>query len=163
ARSTAWEFYTNPIILEFLLGIGVYQLTLNISVKRENIWPVAFVLIGCLLLLPCLELWFGVAYRYLFLGVPAAALVLCAVFLERSGCLLRNSVLLLIGNASYVLYLTHPYVLQLGEKALRFNLVQSLAGRVAAGIMLVVLALVVACAVHLNFEKPVMRILKRWL
>jgi exopolysaccharide production protein ExoZ len=146
--SLPWAFYLDPIVLDFLLGIGVYHLTLT----------------ACsLLLLPVMEMTFGVAHRQILLGLPAAALVFCAVRLERAEYVVRNKFVLLIGNASYVLYLTHPYVLQFGEKVLRMDSVRSVPERVVLGALLIVPAVLVACVIHVYIEMPVMAFLKRWL
>ena len=158
-----WAFYVDPIVLDFLLGIGVYHLTLKLSTRTINLWGIVALMVCSLLLLPCMEMAFGVAHRQILLGLPAAALVFCAVRLERAGYVVRSKLVLLIGNASYVLYLTHPYVLQFGEKVLHMDGVRSAAERVVLGTLLIVPALLVACAVHAYVEAPVMAFLKRTL
>jgi peptidoglycan/LPS O-acetylase OafA/YrhL len=163
STSVLWGFYTHPMVLEFLLGIAVFHLTLKAGAGTPRRWSLVLIMACAMLLMPCMEVRFGVAHRELLLGLPAVVMVLCAVRLERVGCVVRNRLVLLIGNASYVLYLTHPYVLQFGEKAFGLDRVASLAGRALLATLLVTLALAVACATHIYFEIPVMRLLKRLL
>ncbi len=63
-----------------------------------------YLLLFCLL--PTVEMTKGLAYRQFLLGLPAAGVVLSAVLLQESGWGVKNRFFLLIGNASFVLYLT---------------------------------------------------------
>jgi len=93
--------------------------------------------------------------RALVSGVPAACLVLGAIWLERSGRQVRNAHVALLGDASYALYLTHPFALQGLGKLLPGDASPLLAG--ATLVCAIVLAQVVAIAVHRGIERPVTR------
>jgi peptidoglycan/LPS O-acetylase OafA/YrhL len=153
------EFYTQPITFEFALGIAVYHLVSgNSCVAFSALFWWALLGLG-LVALPCSELIFGVQNRHLLLGLPAGAVVLAGVCLERKGLVILNRYLLLAGNASYVLYLTHPYVLQLGEKVFRFPYWSSVVAKAAAGIGFSGLSVAVACVAHVYLEKPMTQFL----
>lgn len=101
-----------PIILEFAAGVLVWKLW---RLKKCALGEAAATLVvGCLALLATNLLdgdWYA-HERALFFGVPAALIVFGAVSLEQSGVAPRSQTLLSQGDASYAVYLTHPFVLQ---------------------------------------------------
>jgi peptidoglycan/LPS O-acetylase OafA/YrhL len=107
---------------------------------------------------------FGQAPRWLASGIPAFVVVVCAVALERlHGVRIANRWAILVGDASYVMYLIHAYVvfgvlrLVLGQP--RFA-GRELAGQlVALGLMAVSAA--AAVAIYRWYEQPILRALKR--
>jgi exopolysaccharide production protein ExoZ len=103
--STAGQVYTSPLLLEFLGGIYICRAWLAERVlTRRDAWiAVAVGLSGI------------VANGYLpaplpsvlGFGIPAAAITLGAVSLEREGMVPKIRWLKLLGDASYSIYLTH--------------------------------------------------------
>jgi peptidoglycan/LPS O-acetylase OafA/YrhL/glycosyltransferase involved in cell wall biosynthesis len=157
------QFYSSPIVLDFVLGIGVYHLLSRFDAETGSVRLGLAGLLGCLILLPCLEAVWGLQNRELLLGLPAVLIIFLAVRLERKGWSVTNRLLLLVGDASYSLYLTHLYVLQTGEKMFGLGQPTSIAAKTVLGIFLVVLAILLACALRLLFEVPLVRILRRIL
>lgn len=108
-----------PLLLEFALGVGVHLVAeRSRAPSRLPAWAgpaVAALGLALLLILPPLtgyDLDDGRgAGRVLCWGAPAAAVILGAVLAERAGAAIRNRPLLLLGAASYQLYLLHPIVL----------------------------------------------------
>jgi peptidoglycan/LPS O-acetylase OafA/YrhL len=117
-----FQFITNPILLEFLLGVIICQLY-----KRINKIP-AWIGITCLaagLLSYILLIRFGYGYvwhyqgtidgtaslnKFLLWGLPSAFIVAGCIFLEKNGYvhkLFDNKWSLLLGDASYSIYLIH--------------------------------------------------------
>ena len=127
------KFITNPILLEFLLGIFLYEVYSRWSS------PSMIVVIGLLaagatgylyqffrgpvyLPVPSLIADGSLSlHKFFSRGVPAAFLVAGCVFLETKGSLRslwENKLANLLGNASYSIYLTHYTVYNLCEAAM---------------------------------------------
>jgi peptidoglycan/LPS O-acetylase OafA/YrhL len=166
--SDVLSFYARPIVLEFCFGIGVYYLFNWCSARRERLarvgalkWALLAVLVGGLVVLNVFEKLYPETPRYLVAGIPATAIVASALLLERIyGLTTHNRGLYLLGEASYIVYLIHPYivfgVLRLVVKG------RTLPFPVTVAVIVGLLALVsgIAIAVHLLFEKPVMAFLR---
>lgn len=144
----AFRFLGNPLILEFLLGVMVARLAPRLPARLGPLamlagigWFVVMIVLG-------LEgrgfndpdVWSRVPVW----GMPSALIVLGAVLMApwRSPAIIPP--LLLVGAASYSIYLTHPLALWVLQDALRvlgqqwhgvFVLVVSLAVSVLAGIL----------------------------
>ncbi len=171
--STAFDFYARTTSLEFGYGIGVYYL-LAWCERRKAVFAgsaalklaVALVLIAGIVAIVLLEHAYKDAVpRYLAGGIPAAVIVLSALLLERLfGIFSRSRLIWLLGEASYVIYLIHPYIVfgvlrlllpRTGELPIAMDAV------VIAG--LIAVTSVISIAIHLMFEKPVMAFLRRKL
>lgn len=156
------QFYSAPIVMDFVLGITVYHLCSRWAARpAERRWTLAALLAG-VLTLPFVEIGHGLYQRVFWLGVPAAIIVLLAVRLEQAGWGVKNPVLLLVGDASYLLYLTQIYVLQLGEKMIGLNRFNRPV-KILLGLGLVLGAVALACTLHRYCEVPVLQTLKRRL
>jgi exopolysaccharide production protein ExoZ len=153
-----WNFYTNPIILEFALGMLIARLTRRVP---RN---VPFVLKGAALLsvlvapfqilLPVvLPTWSGWPVQALLAGWLVTSIVLLHIW----GWSLNVTGLLMVGDASYVLYLSHPYVTQILQ---RFAI--QLPGYVGVGLALLG-SVAVALVLHRAVERPLTREVRRWL
>lgn len=117
-----WEFLTNYMVLEF--GFGVILCLLYQNLNRIS-FPFFASLTVLSLISFALLIWSGrnhkiagyglevigplPIYRVLFWGVPSALFVAGLVFMEkaRPGSIKKNKWMLLLGDASYSIYLTH--------------------------------------------------------
>jgi exopolysaccharide production protein ExoZ len=165
-------FYTRPILLEFAAGMALG--TLGSQVKIQTAWGRALLVALCLVGLAAtafVPLVWPEASRVITQGIPSVLVVASAVLLHQSGVQLAGSgrakrALLLLGNASYSLYLTHPFVTQAAQK---LGKRLGLSPLVVVPSMLVTLALVCAVGIitHLLIERPLTRLAKgladRWL
>jgi exopolysaccharide production protein ExoZ len=152
----AVQFWSKPIIVEFVLGIVVAEVVARCAPNtRLAFCAVAagiVVAAACAAFLPSP---FGSNgwLRVLAAGVPAAFLV-CAVMLAGEPKYLRPA-MAVFGDLSYPLYLTHT--LTLAALAILFPGVW--AGHAARSAIeaasLVAASLAVATAVHILFERPV--------
>ena len=122
------QFITNPIMLEFILGIIICQLLIQI---KKIPTAVAFTLLAIGIISYGLLIRFGYGNvwshlktitgklslsRFFLWGIPSGCIVTGSVFLEKSGRLSRlfkNKWSLLLGNASYSIYLIHYTILGL--------------------------------------------------
>ena len=156
------RFYSDAIILEFVFGMVIGTIAIK---PRCDRWAtgLGFVAVvgGLLWIIVYPALVVVVPFRAATIGLPAAAVVLGALRLEAAGWRVSSPLVLLIGSASYALYLSHTFVLIALDKLLR-------AGGPPAGALLPLImaattaaALAVAVAIHLKFERPVDRFLRR--
>lgn len=153
-------YLAQPVILEFALGmlIGLVYANLPASARAARIAALGAPLALALLLL-CPRWLPGAAWPVS--GLPAAALVIAALIAERGGLRLDRPGIVLLGNASYALYLTHPIVTQgITKIAQKLHLLSA-----ATALPLMLFALVGAAlagiATHLWVERPLGRFARR--
>ncbi len=107
----ALKFYAHPIILEFVLGILCYYGFR--AVPNDRIVANRKVLIGGMFLAAAAMIGAAVTtmgpLNAVIVGITSTILVFCAVLLDKVGISLRWRFLILLGDASYVIYLIHPY------------------------------------------------------
>jgi peptidoglycan/LPS O-acetylase OafA/YrhL len=162
-------FYGHPIVLEFAYGIAAFHVVRALEARRR-IAPAAraepaILLAGVGLGLAALALrheLFGAAPRWLASGIPAFVVVVCAVALERiHGIRIANRWAIRVGDASYVMYLIHAYVVfGVLRLVIGHPRVTELAGQlIALGLMAVSTA--AAIAIYRWYEQPILRALKR--
>lgn len=110
--------YTHPIVLEFVLGAWI-----GLAWKRGHALPglagMPSLLLALLLLAGALALgWDGAGRaRLLVYGLPMALVLLSVLAWERRGRIGRWPGLLLLGDASYSIYLWHTMAISAGAKA----------------------------------------------
>lgn len=149
SRATAAQYYLNSILLEFLAGAWLHRAYSSGWLMSPRLS--AIILSGGIIaVLPSLRHDPG-DLRFILWGLPALVIVAGTVGLEKS--LPRSKFFLLLGNASYAIYLTHYFIVQ--QIAHRMHLVSSYIELVAALCACSLLGVIV----HLVFERPVASIL----
>lgn len=109
-------FYSNTIVFEFLIGIflaHLYLIGLRFTLK------ICLFLISTSLFLMIFLKYTSIAenfwdYRFVWMGIPA--FLLCSGFLLCKGCEYKSKLtnfLGLMGDASYSIYLSHPFSLNI--------------------------------------------------
>jgi exopolysaccharide production protein ExoZ len=159
------DFFTNPILLEFAMGMMLGLSLPYVPKQISSRWPVYLLIcvicaaLGLFVLVPML--WPSLD-RALIFGLPSFAIVLSAVALDQSR-VKWPSMLVLLGDASYSIYLTHFFVTQTCVK-----LAERL--QIKSGIFLVVMFLIALVGVgivgvltHLFIEKPLTNVARRLL
>ncbi|WP_110654141.1 acyltransferase family protein [Salinicola halimionae] len=150
------NFYTDPIIFQFLLGMGIGVVYHRYGIPGGRWWPMALALASTATIL-CFNDPSG-AVRFFVWGLPSALLVIAFIGLEsRIG---DNRVVKAMGDWSYSTYLLHVIVLWSGNYVLteQFGLSPYLA-------LAVCLPIIALCS-WLSFEfveKKFSRRLKRHL
>jgi exopolysaccharide production protein ExoZ len=155
-------FYTSPLLLEFVLGMAVAAWTRARPCPRSRFAPALFGIgFACALLVTCFSyLAVRDANPLLAIGIPAAAALYCAVMLEKLGYGLRLPLARRLGDASYTLYLSHPFIV--GLAAISFRKLGG--GAPLAGAMIpatLVAAGAAALALHAAVERPLTGWLRR--
>lgn len=152
------HFWTNPIILEFLFGILLaagfisgWRMTRGMA-----IFGLIAGLVGLTLgSIGALEL---VDWRFALHGLPAALIVMSTVSLTLNSSNASSKVLVRLGDASYALYLSHPFSV---------NIVALVVGKLGVGLgwLFLPVGLVSALAASLIgfliIERPLLGWLKR--
>jgi peptidoglycan/LPS O-acetylase OafA/YrhL len=168
--SDVMNFYARPIVLEFCAGIAVFYLFNWCSARKASLakipglrWLLLAIFVGGLVLLNVLEQYYRDDLpRYLVAGIPSFFIVASALLLERLyGLATRNRAIYLLGEASYIIYLVHPYII---FTVLRVAVPDAAAASAPVLFALIVgllgLVSVIAIAIHVLFEKPVMAYLR---
>jgi len=155
----------SPLLLEFLAGLLLGYAVLH--GKIGNHWlmgalGILAMVVLCLVGLPYLSL------RLLIWGVPAFCILLGTVAMEPVASRGWPGWVLLIGDSSYSLYLSHVVVLPVVEKILVMSgLLRTNEGGFATEIPVViissVISIVVGLAVFLWIERPMNGIIRRYL
>jgi exopolysaccharide production protein ExoZ len=154
------RFYTSSLMLEF-----GYGMLIGLAHERIGSKPPALALGAALVVIGLVLLVLGPrdtgGLRFLTAGLPAAAVVWGAIALEARGWRITSPALLLLGAASYSLYLTHMFPV---------GAIEHVAGRLgldhgwlvpATAVLSFAAAIAAAVAVHLVLERPVDRALRR--
>ena len=164
-------FYGHPMVLEFAYGIAAFHVVRWMEARRDPRRPAAapgqraILVAGVGLGLAAIALrheLFGTAPRWLASGIPAFVVVVCAVALERvHGVRIANRWAIRVGDASYVMYLIHAYVVfGVLRLAIGHPRVTELGGQlITLGLMAVSTA--AAIAIYRWYEQPILRALKR--
>ena len=141
-RAVTLAFWTDPIVAEFALGVAV-------AVVARRGWRAGWV--GPVLLLASVALATQApdGARAIVRGVPAALLVFCALSWNT-----LPGWLVLLGDASYALYLVHPFPM----RAIRVVMARLHLASVPLYLVLTMAAcLVIAVGLHLLVEQPILR------
>ena len=148
-----FQFYTDPIVLEFVLG-AIIGWAMTRRPVRHRLVGFGLVLAGALL--------FGLILvsplrdvRILAAGAPAGLLVAGTVAIEQSGVSMKWRPLVFLGDASYSIYLFHYFIIRIAGKVLSVHM------GVAAVASTVVAATAAACVIYLVIEKPLIGLLRR--
>ncbi len=151
--SLTLAFYTDPILLEFVFGIVVYQVWNRTPQARPSLAQLAIFLLGALLLIAQWERPAG-ELRMLFWGIPSMAVLYGGL-----GTLsLRSALLARLGDWSYALYLTHVFVVTLYIKHVISAPSMAELPWQAHYLIMTTCAVLSAAAYHMIIETP----LSRW-
>jgi exopolysaccharide production protein ExoZ len=124
----AWPapFYlANGLVLEFAAGMALAALPTRLGTRTALCVGVAG--FALLFIVPSLGPW-----RCIMWGVPAACVVAAAITLEPKGGARVPDPLVAVGDASYAIYLVHPFVV---AALTRYGVAPILAASIAAGML----------------------------
>lgn len=154
--------YTSSLLLEFLLGVVVAELVLRrVLIPAAAALPAAVVAFACI---PALGGFADDEMRGFVWGPPAAVFVFAIVSLELGGRAFRSATLLLLGDASYSIYLSHQLTLSAAGQAWRRAFDDaSAAGRAGFCLAAMLAAVIVGLACYRFVERPANRLARRLL
>lgn len=165
AENTLGAFYGSPIVLEFAAGI-VLAAYLEPWTRKLPLPRLVYALIALLglVLLVTLPWQQAVGFGRLWVwGLPALLLVAGAYLHERSGKPVIITPWAILGNASYALYLVHPFAVTFAGVAWRKLALPTVGTGALTGYMALVVVLSVCGGVFVWYfvERPLSRWLKR--
>jgi peptidoglycan/LPS O-acetylase OafA/YrhL len=161
------RFYSDPVLLECILGLVSYYVVRAASRKlTPAMRPVLMTLtIGSLILLPAIEEFglMGNLPMTLRFGPTSFVLICSACLLAFAGADIKAGVIVLLGDASYVMYLTHPYIVEFQDRVVgRFLPIFHVDKPIGCLIAMAVI-LPVSVLLYLKIDKPSLRYLNRIL
>jgi exopolysaccharide production protein ExoZ len=164
-HSSVAYFYGYPIILEFAFGVVAFHLIDVLAARQIAPRPLLLLAIaGGFVCLAFTEELFGTAPRWIVCGIPSFFIVVSAVLLERVHELrVTHRFAIVIGDASYVLYLIHGYIVFGVHRTLIGNRHFSEITGQLVGLGLIAIATLAAIAVYRFYEQPLLRVLKKRL
>ncbi|WP_109478394.1 acyltransferase [Paraburkholderia sp. C35] len=162
SRDVFADFYSYQRSFEFPLGFVVYQLW-----KRGRLIKPALavgVAIAAYVWMAYVN-WNGLSRAHLlYFGIPAFLMVASCLSLESklgSGPLTKGA--LLVGDASYAIYLSHPYCVEAARKLLA-NVIDGFDATAPAGAaIIIVIATAVGVALYWFVDKPLHRSARKLL
>jgi exopolysaccharide production protein ExoZ len=159
SESAIAKFYSNSVLLECLLGLLSYY-----CVRYATQWltpamkpALLTAALGTMVLLPAIEEW------QMFYHLPAVVrygplcfVLICSVCLLASlGADIKPGAIVLLGDASYVMYLTHPYVIQFLDRVIgRFIPIFRVDAPVGC-LVAMVFVMPISAFLYLKIDKPV--------
>ena len=159
AKSAIIECYGNHVVYEFLFGILAYYLAMRCSDERAYRFRFS-TLCGLIFSTAGIVFLQGVVHRalpveWLLMQLLAMLMVLCASLLSQGGWDVRSRAIVVVGDASYVLYLVHAYILSLYDRVLGRH-IPAIQMQHAGGVFpLAAVCVITAVVLHLKFEIPV--------
>ena len=167
AVSDPARFYSNAINIEFLLGILSYYAakhTSDSAARRMRFVALFLVCFSAILLIviqgvlpPIQNYFYGT--RVLTLGIPAFLLVTSVSLLSQAGWDARLAWLILIGDASYILYLVHPYCEYLLDRLFAHQHPWLKRESATGAFLGAAFSLVLALLIHVYAERPLVKFL----
>ncbi|MEM6634659.1 MAG: acyltransferase [Pseudomonadota bacterium] len=164
AAELFWNFYTHPLLLEFAAGVALAVWWRGRAPRPTDArWGAAFLAAGAFgLVMVAAPAGFAQLDqgRVVYFGLPAVMLVSGAMLLEGAGYRAGGPFWMLLGAASYAVYLSHPILLQVLGKALGPGL-ETAAKPVALTVVVIgfIVAHIAGVALHVWLEKPVTHLL----
>lgn len=129
-----YNFLTSAIVLEFCMGVIIASMVAQTKGNINSIYPWLALIIGLI--------WYGFIIRYgyglyaegksnkipvyywnrfFIWGIPSALIVFGVIFLEQNGKMsFNNKTLLLLGDASFSIYLIHTIFISFVNKFLNY-------------------------------------------
>ncbi|RQH05495.1 acyltransferase family protein [Paraburkholderia dinghuensis] len=153
------QYYGSPLVNEFLFGVFLGSLSIWLPKPGPRMrWAVLMASIALFWWAAVAspdEATFGLrpSFRWWAWGLPAALLVSAYVHTEDKGRRIGRA-LTVLGDASYVLYLTHGLWMIVFARAIKSGAFHKPLSLYLAASCVAVLAVVFALGIHLYLEKP---------
>lgn len=157
-------FYGDSIVFEFVAGSIVFYLYSAMGLEQARRLRFVFIALAVLAMgsIPWPDFLYAIPpnMRGIYLGIPAACLVASIVGLSRGGFDAPWRWIVLLGDASYVMYLSHPFV-EIGLEKMFLFLIPALNHHVVIMSSLILIGVALASIViYRTVDQPVQRLLR---
>ena len=151
----ALRTYTDPLLLEFIAGVVLGFLVRKYA-EQIQAWMGILLCVAGVAFLAAEGFQYAPGLRYIMFGLPALFIVGGAICIELRWGVPRVPLLLLLGNASYSLYLFHIFVLailrRMWQQHFNVHLVRTHIFFILVG---VVITEVIGSSIYLLVEQPI--------
>ncbi|MDE1180808.1 acyltransferase [Paraburkholderia sp.] len=158
------DYMGQPLALEFCLGVACYWISRSNIFARVNpgVWAALGIAgVAAIVLLYAMSGNPVGFVRLTHYGLPAFAIILSLLGLEKTGFSVRGNLLVDLGAASYSIYLLHPYVIGAVEKLLHIRTGSATAVSMAASALSIVVVCVTGWWCYRYIESPIQAAIKR--
>jgi exopolysaccharide production protein ExoZ len=156
------SFFLSPFNLEFIMGIAAGALLRRYSIPAPRVMLVVSAAVFIAIMVFAHKIQDNNLFARIAFGIPAMVFVLAAVEIDRAKPIPVPKFALLLGAASYSIYLIHPVALSFMTNALSRIHFDLLPIGVAALIIFLV-GVAVGVIYHLLFEKRLMNLFRNLL
>jgi peptidoglycan/LPS O-acetylase OafA/YrhL len=166
-KSSIATFYSNPVICEFVFGLVafycVHAIPSQSASRLKYLW--VGIMAVALVSLPLIEAFnvFPSLSTVIQFGPLSFLLIWSSCLLATSGNDIRPGLIVLIGDASYTLYLVHPYVEMLLDRVVAKHIPLFHITTTFGCLFSVAIAIGVSIPLYLKVEKPVLSYLTKRL
>lgn len=154
ASSVYFNFITNSLLIEFVMGILIFNI--HRAVVFNSACSLILIIVS-IVSLTCVNFFGGSGERVFDFGVPCFLFFLAMMNFERKFIVLKgniiSSIMAKVGNSSYSIYLIHPFVLT-GSSIILKKLGFSEYGWLFVSTLIINSVLVGWCC-HVFLEKPI--------
>jgi exopolysaccharide production protein ExoZ len=156
-------FYTESIVAEFAFGMLIAVAYFRHKFDWLGVWPAAVVIVLGFAVMIADAPHLNWKVREFEFGLPAAAIVICALAIERRGRVGNHRLMTLIGDASYSIYLVHIFPLSLLRFAWRRLGVPTHGWFFSSAFVVssLVCAVTIGVASYYLIERPSLKLLRR--
>lgn len=167
---TGWLLYINPVFrfIDFLTGVLLYRLfiarPLTISYRAATLAEIGSIGLMLLFVVIAMVWQVPIQWRWDIYYIPPIT-VMIFVFAHDRGLvsqMLSSRLLVLLGDASFALYMVHQMLIAMSPWTPHPESIQSLRGMAQATVFLLVGAVILSIVIHTCFEKPINNLLRRW-
>ncbi|MEO8753705.1 MAG: acyltransferase [Casimicrobiaceae bacterium] len=165
-----WGVFTDPLLLEFGLGVGAWWAAQRWSPSRLILW---LCIAAAIMVMVATSTASGLTWRVGCWGVPSAVLVCLLVVRERQAHGVRaepvalrwlDTFMLQLGDASYSIYLFHLFAIKVVARvAIAAHFTPGLINTLALEALAIVASAALGLAVHRLLEAPMLALTYRAL
>lgn len=151
-------FYANPIVLEFPLGVLAYHAVRRTSAEAalRLCWASSFAAAAAAISLVLCEGFhlFLPSMDWARVSLTSFLLILSAAMLSKGGWDTRFGSVVLAGDASYIMYLLHPYCINFMGRLIAPHIHAFDITRLPGALFAIAVSVLAAVWVHLKLELP---------